>query len=41
MARLAEVNRNARQEVIEGAGHGLTYTHSDAVLTALRDLMRD
>jgi pimeloyl-ACP methyl ester carboxylesterase len=41
MARLAEVNRSARQEVIEGAGHGLTYTHSDAVLAALRDLMRD
>lgn len=41
MARLAEVNRTARQEVIAGAGHGLTYTHSDAVLQAIRDLMRD
>ncbi|SEL42281.1 Pimeloyl-ACP methyl ester carboxylesterase [Roseovarius azorensis] len=41
MARLSEINRNARQEVIEGAGHGLTYTHTDQVLHAMRDLMRD
>jgi len=27
--------------VIEGAGHGLTYTHTDEVLHAMRDLMRD
>ena len=41
MARLSEINRNARQEVIEGAGHGLTYTHTDEVLHAMLDLMRD
>jgi len=41
MGRLAQINRNARQEVIEGAGHGLTYTHADEVLHAMRDLMRD
>lgn len=41
MGRLAQINRNARQEVIEGAGHGLTYTHTDEVLHAMRDLMRD
>ncbi|MEQ8902875.1 MAG: alpha/beta hydrolase [Roseovarius sp.] len=41
MGRLAQINRNARQEVIEGAGHGLTYTHTDELLHAMRDLMRD
>lgn len=41
MGRLAQINRSARQEVIDGAGHGLTYTHSEAVLHAMRDLMRD
>ncbi|GAW36428.1 lipase 1 precursor [Roseovarius sp. A-2] len=40
MGRLAQINRSARQEVIEGAGHGLTYTHTEAVLHAMRDLMR-
>lgn len=40
MGRLAQINRSARQEVIDGAGHGLTYTHSDAVLHAIRALMR-
>lgn len=41
MGKLAEWNRVARHEVIEGAGHGLTYTHADEVLHAMRDLMRD
>lgn len=41
MGRLAEWNREARQEVIEGAGHALAYTHTDDVLKAIRDLMRD
>lgn len=41
MGRLAQINRNARQEVIEGAGHGLPYTHTEEVLHAMRDLMRD
>ncbi|MDZ7710765.1 MAG: alpha/beta fold hydrolase [Roseovarius sp.] len=34
-ARLAEINPGARQVVIEGAGHGLTYTHTDRVLAAI------
>lgn len=41
MGRLAEWNRIARHEVIEGAGHALAYTHPDEVLHAMRDLMRD
>ncbi|QGX99832.1 alpha/beta hydrolase [Roseovarius faecimaris] len=41
MGKLAQWNRAARHEVIEGAGHGLAYTHSDEVLYAMRDLMRD
>lgn len=41
MGKLAEWNRVARHEVIEGAGHGLAYTHTDEVLYAMRDLMRD
>lgn len=35
MGRLAEWNRMARHDVIEGAGHGLTYTHAAAVLRAI------
>lgn len=34
---LAEWSRKAEQEVIEGAGHGLTYTHAEDVLKILRD----
>ncbi|MFB9148617.1 alpha/beta fold hydrolase [Roseovarius ramblicola] len=34
-ARLAEVNPDVNQYVIEGAGHGLTYTHTDRVLAAI------
>jgi hypothetical protein len=30
MGRLAQWNRMARQEVSDGAGHGLTYTHASA-----------
>lgn len=41
MGDLAQINRAARQEVIEDAGHGLTYTHSAAVIHAMRDLMCD
>lgn len=41
MGKLAEWNRTARQEVIDGAGHGLAYTHADEVLHAMRDLMRN
>jgi len=34
-ARLADINTNVYQHVIEGAGHGLTYTHTDRVLAAI------
>ncbi len=39
MGNLATWNRAARQEVVEGAGHGLTYTHTDAVIAAIRAAM--
>ena len=35
LGTLAEWNRNVEHEVIDGAGHGLTYTHSDAVLAII------
>jgi pimeloyl-ACP methyl ester carboxylesterase len=39
---LAEWSRNARQEAIEGAGHGLTYTHTDRILAIFQEeLIRD
>ena len=39
---LAEWSRNTRHEVIKGAGHGLTYTHTDQILAILQDaLIRD
>ncbi|MFK7939314.1 MAG: alpha/beta fold hydrolase [Roseovarius sp.] len=41
MGKLAEWNRTARHEVIEDAGHGLAYTHTNEVMHAMRDLMRD
>ena len=41
LGKLAQWNRAARQEVIEGAGHGLTYTHTPEVLHAMHDLMDD
>ncbi len=34
--RLAEWNPDARQAVVEGAGHALAYTHTAAVLDAVR-----
>lgn len=40
LGRLAQWNRTARQEVIEGAGHGLPHTHADALAKVLRELMR-
>lgn len=40
-ARLAEWNPAARQTVIPGATHAVTYTHPDAVLAALTALRRD
>lgn len=37
LGTLAEWNRDVQHEVIEGAGHGLAYTHSDAVIGLIRD----
>lgn len=41
VGRLAEWNRTARQEVIDEAGHGLVYTHTDAVLNIMKDVLRE
>ncbi|MGJ8555856.1 MAG: alpha/beta fold hydrolase [Sulfitobacter geojensis] len=37
---LAEWNRDARHEVIGGAGHGLTYTHTNDVLRLMRSWLK-
>ncbi|MDX1819876.1 MAG: alpha/beta hydrolase [Paracoccaceae bacterium] len=39
MGQLAQWNRTARHEVIEGAGHGLTYTHASAVLRVIEETL--
>jgi len=39
--QLAEWNRQARQEVVEAAGHGVVYTHTELVLAALRETLHD
>ena len=41
LGKLAEWNRDARQEVIETAGHALIYTHVDDVARGLAHLRRD
>ncbi len=41
LGNLAQWNRNARQEVIAGAGHGLPYTHGAAVMAVLKDVLRE
>jgi pimeloyl-ACP methyl ester carboxylesterase len=41
VGRLADWNREARQEVIDGAGHGLPYTHTDDVLAVLKEALRE
>jgi len=41
MGQLAEWNRAARQEMVELAGHDLTYTHPDQTNTALRSVLHD
>ncbi|MEJ6403078.1 alpha/beta fold hydrolase [Yoonia sp. 2307UL14-13] len=38
---LAQWNRAARQEVVDGADHALPYSHDDALIDALRNAMRD
>jgi pimeloyl-ACP methyl ester carboxylesterase len=40
VATLAEWNHDANQEVIEGAGHGLPYTHSEQVIDTMRGWMK-
>lgn len=41
LGRLAEWNRKATQEVIEGAGHGLPYTHADEIIATLSETLND
>jgi len=38
---MAQWNRLARQEVIEGADHELIHTHASEVVTTLRDILRE
>ena len=38
---LAQWNRNAAQEVVDGAGHGLVHTHPDEVTDLLRDVLAE
>ena len=39
-AKLTEWNHTVQHHVIEGAGHGLTYTHSDQVLDVIGDWIK-
>lgn len=39
MGKLTEWNNNVRHEIIDDAGHGLTYTHTGEVLGAMRDTL--
>lgn len=41
LGRLAQWNRDAGHATIPGAGHGLAYTHTDQVMNAVRDWLRD
>ncbi|MEM7320654.1 MAG: alpha/beta hydrolase [Pseudomonadota bacterium] len=41
MGQLTEWSRAAHQEVIEDAGHGLTYTHTEQVLDVLSERLED
>lgn len=41
MESVAKIHRNARQISIPGAPHGLLYTHSKEVLSALQKLLRE
>lgn len=38
---LSEWSREARQEVVEDAGHGFVFTHTDAVLDAMSEVLRE
>ncbi|SEW39648.1 Pimeloyl-ACP methyl ester carboxylesterase [Cognatiyoonia koreensis] len=39
LGTIAQWNRNARQETIPGAGHGMPYTHATAVIEKLRAIL--
>ncbi len=41
MGKMAEWSRSARHEVIDEAGHALTYSHTDDVLDAMRQALLD
>ena len=41
LGTLSQWNRNVRQEVIEGAGHAVAYTHAEDVVVVLRDVLRE
>ena len=41
MGTLAEWSRTAQQEIIGDAGHGLIYSHTDAVLATIQETLRD
>lgn len=40
IGRLAEINRSAKQDVVEGAGHGVVYTHPQEVARIISDNIR-
>jgi len=40
LGMLATWNRHARHEVIKGADHDLSYTHSEKLTAAIRDLLK-
>lgn len=41
MGRLAEVNRNAYQDVIKGADHRLPITHEDEIIPIVQEFLRE
>lgn len=41
MGALTQWDRTAKQEVVEGAGHGLIYTHTEQVIDAMRETLHD
>lgn len=41
VGQLAEWNRGARQDVIDGAGHGLAYANPKEVLAVIREFLRE
>lgn len=41
MGQLTAWSRSAKQDVIDGAGHGLPYTHTEVILDTMRETLRD